>query len=138
MNGAIFDTNLFISALISPAGVPAQIVAAALAGRCELIAHAKLLDELREVTRNPKIAARITSAEAGRLVNEFADVATFMETLPNVERSPDPRDDFLLALAEAAAADFLVTGDKADLLVLATHKGTKIVTARAFHTFLGL
>ena len=113
-------------------------MAAALAGRCELLAHAKLLDELREVTRYPKIAARITSAEAGRLVNEFADVATFMETLPNVERSPDPRDDFLLALAEAAAADFLVTGDKADLLVLATHKGTKIVTARAFHTFLGL
>ena len=138
MSRAIFDTNLFISALISPTGVPARIVAAALAGRCELFAHVKLLDELREATRYPKIAARIIRVEAGRLVNEFAEVATLIETLPNVERSLDPRDDFLLALAEAAAADFLVTGDKADLLALATHKGTKILTARAFHTFLGL
>jgi predicted nucleic acid-binding protein len=33
----------------------------------------------------------------------------------------DPDDDFLLALAEAGSADFLVTGDKAGLLVLASH-----------------
>ena len=36
-----------------------------------------------------------------------------------MERSPDPTDDFLLALSEAGKADYLVTGDKSGLLALA-------------------
>lgn len=51
--------------------------------------------------------------------------------LPLVERSRDPLDDFLLALCEAGAADRLVTGDKADLLVLRRHAAARIVTASA-------
>jgi len=38
--------------------------------------------------------------------------------LPRVEHSPDPTDDFLLALSEGGKADYLVTGDKSGLLVL--------------------
>jgi predicted nucleic acid-binding protein len=52
--------------------------------------------------------------------------------LPHVERSPDPADDFLLALSEAGSADYLVTGDKTGLLILGRHKRTRIVSARAF------
>ena len=47
-------------------------------------------------------------------------------------RSPDPNDDFLLAMAEAGKADYLVTGDKCGLLALHRHKGTQIVSASAF------
>ena len=39
-----------------------------------------------------------------------------IDPLPRVERSPDPTDDFLLALSEAGKADYLVTGDKSGLL----------------------
>jgi uncharacterized protein len=39
----------------------------------------------------------------------------------------DPSDDKFLECAERAHADVLVTGDK-DLLVLKSHKGTRIVT----------
>jgi uncharacterized protein len=49
-----------------------------------------------------------------------------------VRRSADPDDNFLLALAEAGAADYLVTGDKGGLLTLKKHKQTQIVTARQF------
>jgi hypothetical protein len=35
----------------------------------------------------------------------------------------------LLALAEAGGADYLVTGDKSGLLVFASHKSTRIITA---------
>jgi predicted nucleic acid-binding protein len=38
----------------------------------------------------------------------------------------------LLALAEAGRADYLVTGDKSGLLVLAHHKSARIITARDF------
>ena len=55
-----------------------------------------------------------------------------MDALPRVRRSPDPADDFLLALSEAGRADYLVTGDKSGLLALEQHKDTRIVSARAF------
>jgi predicted nucleic acid-binding protein len=51
-----------------------------------------------------------------------------------VKRSPDPGDNYLLALAEAGEADYLVTGDKCDLLTLARHKSAQIITARDFAT----
>jgi predicted nucleic acid-binding protein len=53
-------------------------------------------------------------------------------TLPRVKRSPDPTDDFLLALSEAGKADYLVTGDKSGLLALARHQTTRIICARDF------
>ena len=40
--------------------------------------------------------------------------------------------DYLLALAEAGRADYLVTGDKADLLPLRTYRGARIIAPRAF------
>jgi uncharacterized protein len=128
----VLDTNIIISALISPNGVSAKIVAAAITQRFEIVAHQRLLDEIRMTTAYPKIASRISRAQAGRLINELADAATFIERLPNVMRSTDPSDDFLLALAEAGNADFLVTGDKRDLIALETHGNTKIISARLF------
>ncbi len=54
------------------------------------------------------------------------------DRLPTVDQSPDPNDNFLLALAEASSADFLVTGDKSGLLALGHFGTTHIVTARQF------
>jgi uncharacterized protein len=45
---------------------------------------------------------------------------------------PDPSDDFLLAISEAAHADYLVTGDKIGLLPLVRHKTTRIISASEF------
>ena len=49
-----------------------------------------------------------------------------------MNRSPDPTDDFLLALCEAGNADYLVTGDKSGLLALDRNRTTRIVSARDF------
>ncbi len=38
----------------------------------------------------------------------------------------------MLAMAEAGAADYLVTGDKGGLLSLVRHKRTRIISAAAF------
>jgi predicted nucleic acid-binding protein len=50
--------------------------------------------------------------------------------LPVVDRSSDPADNFLLAMAEAGSADYLVTGDKQHVLALKTHGRTKIIKVR--------
>src|SRR5581483_11084182 len=60
---------------------------------------------------------------------QIRKLAENVSDLPRVERSPDPADDFLLALAEAGRADYLVTGDKSGLLNLASHKATRIIAA---------
>ena len=70
-------------------------------------------------------------------MNELKKLAESVEALPCVRRSPDPTDDFLLALSEAGRADYLVTGDKSGLLALEYHKGARIVSARAFAALFG-
>ena len=76
--------------------------------------------------------ARLQPALAGRLSNELRDLAVVVKQLPVVTISPDPYDNYLLAMAAAGAADFLVTGDKRDLLALKLYAGTKIITVRDF------
>ncbi len=134
----ILDTNILISGLISPSGRPARLIDAWLDGRFTLVSHALQLDELRSVSRRERIRPLLRPAEAGRLVNRIAALAEMPLQLPHVRRSPDPHDDFLLALCEAGAVDRLVTGDKADLLILATHAGARMVTAAPFAAELGL
>ena len=134
----ILDTNILLSGLISPSGVPARLIEAWLERKFTLVSHAIQLDELREVTRRDKMRALIRPFEAGRLVNQIAVIANMPEKLPPAERSRDPRDDLLLALCEAGQADWLVTGDKDDLLALVRHAETKIVSASHFARELGI
>jgi predicted nucleic acid-binding protein len=64
--------------------------------------------------------------------------ALVLGQLPLIERSKDPADNFLLAMAQAGKADYLVTGDKSDLLALKRHESTHIVTARRMATIMRL
>ena len=130
----IIDTNILVSALLAATSLPAQLVMLWRDGRFDLLTTADQLDELMRVTRYPKIRERLAPALAGRLVNDLRGLAIKVDTLPIVEVSSDPDDNYLLALAAAGAADFLVTGDKRDLLGLAVYEGTKILTVRNFLT----
>ena len=56
--------------------------------------------------------------------------------LPTLEVSQHPDDNPVIAMAVAGEADFLVSGDKRDLLALGHIEKTKIVTARDFLTKL--
>jgi hypothetical protein len=127
----ILDTNILIAALITRGTPPDRLYEAWREGRFTLITSELQVEEVRRVTRRPGVRLRIHTAEAGRLVNDLKRLAKVMGDLPAVEISRDPYDNFLLALAEEAQADLLVTGDKRDLLELARHHGTRIVTARA-------
>ena len=128
----VLDTNILVSALLIQLGNAAAIYRAWQEGYFTLLICAEQLDELRATLHKPAIAARIKPYKAGRLVNELKELAETIGALPRVERSPDPTDDFLLALSEAGNADYLVTGDKSGLLALERHKATRIVSARDF------
>ena len=55
-----------------------------------------------------------------------------LEPLPAVDAPPDPYDNYLLAMAAAGDADYLVTGDKRDLLALERHGRTRNIMVRSF------
>jgi putative PIN family toxin of toxin-antitoxin system len=133
----VIDTNVLVSALLSSTSLPAHLITLWRQGRFDLLTSSDQLDELMRVTRYPRIRERLSPPLAGRLVNELRDVAVMVTNLPRVTASPDPYDNYLLATALAGSADFLVTGDKRDLLPLALFEGTKILTVRAFLALYG-
>jgi predicted nucleic acid-binding protein len=92
------------------------------------------LDDFRRVNRYDKVRAYIEPAAAGTLLRELRKVAQRTGKLPKVKRSPDAGDDYLLALAQVADADYMVTADRSGLLALKRHGKTRIVTARQFFT----
>lgn len=117
-----------MSALIAPAGYPAAIYNAWEYDRFTLLTCAEHIAEVRATLRKPSIVALIKPYKAGRLINQIKKLAANLVNLPQVRRSADADDNFLLVLAEAGAADYLVTGDKSGLLALKKHKRTQLIT----------
>ncbi|PPQ31851.1 putative toxin-antitoxin system toxin component, PIN family [Rhodopila globiformis] len=128
----VIDTNVLIRALLSGTSLPAHLIVLWREGRFDLLTSVEQLDELMRVTRYPRICERLSPALAGRLINELRDIATVIDRLPVVTALADQADNYLLAMAVAGSADFLVTGDKRDLLALRLYEGTRIMTARDF------
>lgn len=123
----VLDTNVLLSALLSTNSPPAQILALWRSRKFDLLTTDAQIDELSRVTRYPKIRARLAPALSGRLVNRLRDLAVLVQKLPKIDVSLDPDDNYLLALAQAGQAQFLVTGDK-PLLAMKRYKSTLIIT----------
>jgi uncharacterized protein len=109
---AILDPGVLIAALLSPAGAPAQIVRKWIDGELDLIVSPKLLEELRSVLLRPKFSSYVTADEANAYLSLLEQTATMIADPPSIpESSPDPGDDYLIVLAKAAAAQYLISGD---------------------------
>jgi putative PIN family toxin of toxin-antitoxin system len=134
----ILDTNILVSALISEHGAPAQLLNAWTDKVFILVTSTTQIAEFTAVTRRPVVRPLLTPSTVGRFITDLHRFATVLDQLPTVGRSRDPNDNFLLAMAEAGAADYLVTGDKRDVLALKQHGATHIITARAMLKILGL
>lgn len=134
----IVDTNILFSALNIPHGVPAKLIDAWRAERFRLMTSADQLLEVGAVARRPGLRQLIVPARVGAFINDLRELADVLIRLPVVDRSADPADNFLLAMAEGGKADYLVTGDKRHVLVLQEHGPTHIVTARQMLAVLNL
>lgn len=109
---AVLDANVILSALLAPGGAPAQILRAWLAGAFELVVSPLLLAEVERALTYPKLRRRIGLTEGAELVEILRREAR-VERDPEAAfhvRSPDPGDDYLIALAAVARAR-LVSGD---------------------------
>lgn len=126
----VVDTNVLISWLIGRR--LRELDAVLVQEKFQMCFSTRSLAELAEVTRRPKLRKYFTLARAEESIERLARMARIEKREPKVVPvCRDAKDDFLLALAKAAKADLLVTGDE-DLLVLKKHGRTRIVTPATF------
>lgn len=128
----VLDTGIYISFLINPYGAPSQAISLWLDRAFELVTSEWQLGELRRVSRYKHIQPIITIHEAGTVINKLKRRATVIEALPDVDYSPDPDDNPIIATAIAGQVQYIVSGDKRDMLELQKVEGIPIVTAREF------
>ena len=126
----ILDCNIWISLLI---GHQAQLVRQILTDvRFDVYACDELLEEIHDVCSREKIRTRVTDEEMDdffRIIYAFSHMAKIEQKAQSEIR--DPRDLYLLSLAESIEADSIITGD-ADLLDLKQHKQTKMIKLADF------
>lgn len=134
MTRAVLDANVFVSAVLSPRGIPAKVLAAWHGQQFALVISEAILAEIARVLRYPKIASRHQWSEEkiGTLLEDLAHlgILTPGETRLRVIRE-DPSDNRYLECAVEGEAEFIVSGDR-DLLSLGSYRGIAILTPGAF------
>jgi hypothetical protein len=126
----ILDTSILLSALLSPLGAPAKLLAAWERKTFTLVTSEALVAEFRDVASRPLFRSRLRASAVELLAAGLQDFSFHCRHLPAGTVAPDPKDSYLLAMAQASQAEFLVTGDK-ELLSLKQYGSTRIVTPAA-------
>jgi len=133
---AVIDTNVLISALISPNGTPGRILRHL--EEFTIISSSTLVAELVRVLHYKHIAKRYVLDE--RKIDMFlerlgpvTELVGIPQTTPRVSRDPD--DDKFLACAIAGRADYVVSGDQ-HLLEIGEYKDVRILTPFQFLALL--
>jgi len=123
---AVIDTNVLVSGLLSPAGNEALILLAINQGLVRPCFSEEILAEYAAVLARPKFAFPPDGIEA--VLGMFRSKGEFF--LPDVSAavSTDPADTKFLHCAQAAQADYLVTGNKRDFPD-ASYGVTRVVNA---------
>jgi uncharacterized protein len=113
----VLDTNVLVSGLTYPGGIPGRIIATMRGGGLDVVLSRYILDETRRVL--PRMTQlRLSSEEIRDLVDALMFLADIVEPDGWDESLRDPADQQVLGTLLASKADYLITGDK-DLLVLA-------------------
>ena len=125
----VLDTNVLLSALISPHGAPDLIYRAWRAAKFEIVTSTVQLDELRRASRYPKLQAKL---RPGTLINNLQRAIVLQRLVAKAE-ADGPDDAYLLAMAMDGDVDYLVTGDRrAGLLQRGRIGRTRIVSPSVF------
>lgn len=136
----VVDTNIFIAAILSPAGENREVLRACLSGRALPLMGSALFHEYEDLLgRSPLMAkSQLTTEERNDIFEAFLSVAEWVKVYflwrPNL---PDEADNHLIELALAGAAESIVTNNLKDLSQGELRfPGLKIQTPRQFLTTL--
>lgn len=137
MKRLVIDANVLVSGSVDPHGESPPSLLYANLSAFEAVLSPRLLDEVADALRRPYFLERVGQSGVDDIVEGIAEAATILSDPSAVEAVlRDPNDDYLVALARAAEAEAIVTGDR-DLL---EHEGLDppAITTRAACELLGL
>lgn len=104
----VLDTNVVVSAVLSPAGPPGRLLDLVTDGQLQLIVEPRIIQEYRQVLLRPRFG--LSAAAVHRLIDNLEDLAIAITVRPWPHPLPDPDDAVFLATAEAGQA-VLVSGN---------------------------
>lgn len=131
---AVFDTTVLVAALLTPKGLSRALIERAKSKEFELCLAKEIIVETQSrLIKHQHLRKRYnyTDEEVAYFISGLQHLATIITDLPAVQVVRDPNDDFIIATAIKAGADYLVARDN-DLLTLGTHEGIQIVTPETF------
>lgn len=105
----VYDTNVLVSATLTPAGIPASLVTLALAQRVQLCVSPPLLVEYSAVLQRPKFGFAPSSITA--FLAEVRRVAVLVHPPLRLAVAAEEADNRFLECALEAGAAYLVTGN---------------------------
>jgi uncharacterized protein len=122
----VLDTNIIVLALLQPLGPPAQVFELALGGVMQLCVSGHIYAEYEEVISRPRFQrSPVIIASTLGVIREKGH---WVRPTVAVRACSDPDDDIFLECANAAEAEYLVTGN---LRHFPTSWGaTRVVTAK--------
>jgi putative PIN family toxin of toxin-antitoxin system len=106
----VLDTNVVVSAHLSPEGYERSVLDLALAGKLRIFVSETILREYESVLRRPKF--RLKPLDVSRSLRLLRAAARVVAPYGQLNAARDPGDNRFLECAEAAKADYLVTGNK--------------------------
>jgi putative PIN family toxin of toxin-antitoxin system len=124
----VFDTNIFISALVIPGSLAERAVSRVIEGRDELVISSDIIKEVLSVLSSKFGREREALSHMAVMLSELGSLVEPNQRLGVFRDEPDNR---IVECAAFAKADLIVTGDK-EMLRLKEYKGIKITSLREY------
>jgi uncharacterized protein len=124
----VVDTNIVVSAALKPDGLQRTVLLLAITKPARLYVSTAILAEYRDVLSRPEL--QIRKGLQQQLLQLIGKRARFVAPARRLQVTSDPGDNIFLECADAACADYLVTGNTRHFPRF--WKKTKIITSREF------
>jgi len=124
----VLDTNIVVSAALKTDGLQRTVLLLAMTRPARLYVTASLLAEYREVLARQEF--KIRKGLRQQILQFLENHAQLVKPARVLRVAKDPDDDMFLECAEAARADYLITGNPRHSPKF--WRNTKVITSREF------
>jgi putative PIN family toxin of toxin-antitoxin system len=124
----VLDTNIIVSAALKPDSLQRTTLLLAISKPASLYVSKPILDEYADVLARPELAIRKGLRQ--QLLQLIKNSSRLIAPSRRLEVTSDPDDNIFIECADAARADYLITGNQKHFPLF--WKSTKIITSREF------
>jgi putative PIN family toxin of toxin-antitoxin system len=124
----VFDTNIFISALVIPESLAEKAILKIIEGGDILVISKDIINEVLSVLSSKFSRDKEALSHVAVMLSELGELVKPIKKIKVFKDDPDNR---ILECAIHGKADVLVTGDK-EMLQLREYKGIKIISLKEY------